>query len=243
MHPLSVVPLGIACSLACFFPAATSAAQTPAQETPAQETPAKENPAQEATTAAAAGNEPATAAVAKARELPPLPEGVTELKFAEIFGPIGPRGLEYTDKAKALEGKRVRILGYMVKTCRHDHGRFMLTPFPVTLHDHENGPADDLPASTVFVDVPPFRRALKYIPHEPGPFLLTGKLSLGGCDELHDRRSWVRLELERPARDGEARAAAASPAKPPTANPPAVREDVQGVDQPPAPTPSAGRRP
>ncbi|MCC7065064.1 MAG: hypothetical protein IT456_19800, partial [Planctomycetes bacterium] len=41
--------------------------------------------------------------------------------------------LEFTAKARELEGKRVRILGYMVKTCRHDHGRFLLTPFPITL--------------------------------------------------------------------------------------------------------------
>lgn len=162
-------------------------------------------------------------------ELPALPPGVTELKFAEIFAPIGPRGLEFTEKARALDGKRVRMLGYMVKTCRHDHGRFLLTPFPITLHDHEMGPADDLPPSTVFVDVPPFRRALKYIPHEPGLFLLTGKLSLGGRDELHGRRSWVRLELERPGYGPAEAPAIADAAKP------GVRESVQGVDTDPTP--------
>lgn len=173
--------------------------------------------------------------------LPPLPADVTELKFHEIFAPVGPRGLEYTAKVKALEGKRVRILGYMVKTCRHDHGRFLLTPFPLTLHDHEMGPADDLPPSTVFIDVPPLRRALKFVPHEPGLFLLTGTLTLGGRDELHGRRSWVRLELERPAPAAtpEPRGDGQAPA-----TPTAPRTDVREVDTMPASPvpPSAPRR-
>src|SRR6188768_3927175 len=36
-------------------------------------------------------------------QLPPLPEGVEELKFAEFFKmPVGPRGLELTERALAL---------------------------------------------------------------------------------------------------------------------------------------------
>lgn len=174
-------------------------------------------------------------APAPAPALPPLPEGVTELRFHEIFAPVGPRGLDYTEKAKALDGKRVRILGFMVKTCRHDHGRFLLTPTPIALHDHEMGPADDLPPSTVFVDVAPLRRALKYVPHEPGLFLLTGTLSLGGRDELHGRRSWVRLQLERPVATDPV---AATPATSPT---PSVREQVRASDTAPADAVDAGK--
>jgi hypothetical protein len=182
----------------------------------------------------------AAAPPAAALELPQLPAGVTELKFHEIFAPVGPRGLEYSAKVKELDGKRVRMLGYMVKTCRHDHGRFLLTPFPLTLHDHEMGPADDLPPSTVFVDVPPLRRALKFVPHEPGLFLLTGTLTLGGRDEMHGRRSWVRLELERPAPPDTAQPRADAPAPAPAAQPaPAVpRTDVRGVDTLPASSPA-----
>lgn len=178
---------------------------------------------------------PPKTAPAPAPALPPLPKGVTELRFHEIFAPVGPRGLDYTEKAKALDGKRVRILGFMVKTCRHDHGRFLLTPTPIALHDHEMGPADDLPPSTVFVDVAPLRRALKYVPHEPGLFLLTGTLSLGGRDELHGRRSWVRLQLERPVATDPV---AATPATSPT---PSVREQVRASDTAPTDAVDAGK--
>lgn len=133
-----------------------------------------------------------------APQLPALPEGVAELKFADLFLPIGDRGLEFAPKARELDGKRVRILGYMVRGCSCVPGRFLLTPVPLTLHDHEMGPCDDLPASTVYVDVPPLRRTQKPVPFSAGLFLATGTLSLGGRDEPDGRRSWVRLELERP---------------------------------------------
>lgn len=172
-------------------------------------------------------------------ELPPLPEGVSELKFAELFLAIADRGLEYTPKAKALDGKRVRILGYMVRSCSCVPGRFMLTPVPVTLHDHEMGPCDDLPATTVFVDVPPLRRALQQVQHLPGLFLATGKLSLGGRDETDGRRSWVRLELERPAAQHPAiatRPEAASDAAGSTASPAPATSHLSPVSHPEIPT-------
>jgi len=44
--------------------------------------------------------------------LPPLPSGVSELKFSEFFRqPIGPRGLEYTTKLRSLDGRRIQIPG------------------------------------------------------------------------------------------------------------------------------------
>ena len=39
------------------------------------------------------------------------PEGVTDLAFAEFFEAIGDRGLEYSVNFRALEGKRVRLVG------------------------------------------------------------------------------------------------------------------------------------
>ena len=47
---------------------------------------------------------------------PPAPAGVTDLEFNEFFVPIvGDRGLELTDKIRALHGQRVRLLGFMVR--------------------------------------------------------------------------------------------------------------------------------
>jgi hypothetical protein len=129
--------------------------------------------------------------------LPPLPAGVTELKFNEFFAnPAGLRGLELTGKLRGLEGRRVRILGYMAHRDTQPPGVFLLTPFPVQVHDHDNGLAEDFPASVVQVSVPTLRG--QPVPHAPGLMLLTGTLSLGNQPEPEGRVSLVRLELDPP---------------------------------------------
>jgi len=127
--------------------------------------------------------------------LPPLPAGVTELKFSEFFvNPVGPRGLELTGKLRGLEGRRVRILGYMAHRETQPPGVFLLTPFPVQVHDHDNGLAEDFPASVVQVSVPTLRA--QPVPYAPGLMLLTGILRLGNQPEPDGRVSLVRLELD-----------------------------------------------
>ena len=127
--------------------------------------------------------------------LPPLPAGVTELKFNEFFvNPVGPRGLELTDKLRGLDGRRVRILGYMAHREVQPPGMFLLTPFPVEVHDHDNSLAEDFPASVVQVTVPKPRD--QPVPYTPGLMLLTGILDLGNRAEPDGRVSLVRLELE-----------------------------------------------
>jgi hypothetical protein len=127
-----------------------------------------------------------------AQELPPLPKGVVELKFSEFFAsPVGPRGLELTDKLKALDGERVRILGYMVAQDKTVPGSFLLTPVPVQLHDHDSALADDLPATTVHVTVAG-ERAIGYTPQL---LLLTGTLTVGNKPGLDGRISLVQLTL------------------------------------------------
>jgi hypothetical protein len=39
--------------------------------------------------------------------LPPLPAGAEDLTFAEFFGPIGDRGLEYSARLRALDVRLV----------------------------------------------------------------------------------------------------------------------------------------
>src|SRR5262245_31299945 len=47
--------------------------------------------------------------------LPPPPPGVHQLKFSDFFKfPIGPLGLEVTEELKDLDGRTVRIMGFMV---------------------------------------------------------------------------------------------------------------------------------
>lgn len=129
-----------------------------------------------------------------AENLPTLPRGVSELKFGEILEPIGRKGLAITEKAQALNGKRVRILGYMVRQSPPTAGRLLLAPFPVQLHDEEYGLADDLPASTVHVFVGV--KSEQPVPFTPGLLLLTGRLEVGSREEADGRISIIRLHLD-----------------------------------------------
>lgn len=128
-------------------------------------------------------------------KLPLLPVGVTDLKFSDFFvHPAGPRGLEFTKKLQELDGKRVRILGYMVGQEAQTNGTFLLSPIPVTLHQHDDECfVDDLPAAVVRVISP--EHAGKSVPHTPNLLLLTGTLSVGYKTE-GDERSWVRLRMD-----------------------------------------------
>jgi hypothetical protein len=130
-------------------------------------------------------------------ELPALPAGVTQLEFSDFFRhPVGPRGLELTESLLQLEGKRVRILGYMIQQSDPASRCFLFSPRPVKMHEREYGFADELPASTmhVFTDA----SAPETVPFTPGPLLLTGTLSVGNRQEPSGRVSLVRLQLDPP---------------------------------------------
>jgi hypothetical protein len=128
--------------------------------------------------------------------LSPLPPGVTELRFGEFFRqPIGPRGLELTDTLRALDGRRVRLIGFMVR--EHETirtGSFLLAPYPVTLDEAEFGLCDDLPASATLVCVPD--RMAEIIPHQSGRLIVTGTLSVAAQSDGSGRVFLVRLILD-----------------------------------------------
>lgn len=157
----------------------------------------------------------AVSASHQAAALPPTPPGVTDLKFSELFKPIGPRGLEYSDKLRALDGKKVRLLGYMVRQTEPVPWTFLLSPVPVTLHEKEYGLAEDMPATIVHVTTQ--RNATPLVPFTPGLLLLTGTLSIGNREEAGGRNSSVRLALDPPT--PEQRAALNQLARGPTAAP------------------------
>ncbi len=143
-------------------------------------------------------------------QLPPPSADVAELKFGEIYTmPVGERGLELSAKARALAGKRVRIVGFMVKQTRPAMGVALLTPFALSTHEGEYGLCDDLPPATIFVEVPKFRGIA--VPFTPGPLLLTGTLEVGSRTEPDGRVSHLRLRL-----DPEIAVTATAPAKPAT---------------------------
>ena len=130
--------------------------------------------------------------------------------FNEFFKmPVGRFGLEMTDKLKGLDGKKVRLRGFMVKEdrCRGGHahnpadadkevvkGRFMLSPAPVMISYACFGTSDDLFPQTVFVRIPEL--ANKPVPYSSTPLELIGTLSVGPSQEPDDRISQVRLVLD-----------------------------------------------
>ena len=129
--------------------------------------------------------------------LPPLPDDTQELSLTNLFvRPIGPKGLEFTAAAQVLDGRKVRITGFMVQQMQPTPWTFLLTPLPVILHEREYGYCDDLPASTLLVAVP--RHLPPVLPHERGLLSVTGRLSLGNREEPDGRISTARLTLESP---------------------------------------------
>ena len=125
----------------------------------------------------------------------PPPHGVEDIKFREFFKmPIGPRGLEPTDKLLGLNGKRVRIFGYMVNAEEPSAGPFILAPLAVSMAEKEDGPADDMPATILFVHIANAEGLI--VPHIPGLLKLTGTLDLGNQEETDGRVSAVRLHLD-----------------------------------------------
>jgi len=123
-------------------------------------------------------------------------DGVLDLKFADFFmQPVGPRGLAIADALRAADGRRVRLVGYMVAQEQPAVGQFMLTPRPVRLSEHADGEADDLPPATVHVMLDEGHRGA-VVPHKPGLIALTGRLQVGRAEDPSGRVSWLRLHLD-----------------------------------------------
>jgi hypothetical protein len=149
------------------------------------------------------------------KELPPLPEGVTDLRFDEFYKmPVGDRGLEPTEKLLSLNGKRVRIGGYMADMQLRGNRQMIFAPVPLKAQPLEYGQADDIPASHVLVRVP--GNAAERVPFTPGLMLLTGRLTVGGRS-LDGENAFVRLLLD-PPQETSAAPAAATPTPAPAAS-------------------------
>ena len=142
----------------------------------------------------------ATPSPRAARTLPPCPPGVTHVAWNEfIKTPVGSLGLELTDKIKTLDGKKVRLLGYMVRRDEPIPGVILLAPYPVSIEEHEGGFAD-LPPQTVRVSVP--YEAKRIVAYSSRPLLLTGTLSVGPKQDAEETEaastSLFRLTLTMP---------------------------------------------
>jgi len=143
----------------------------------------------------ASGCSMATPQPAAAPNLPAVAPA-TALSLTELYRlPVGPYGLEPTEKLLSLDHQRVRIQGYMVRQDEPYEGLFLLASQPVNLAERADGGADDLPPGTVFVHLPSGNAGA--IPaYRPGPIAVIGVLDLGARQENFDRISYVRLRLD-----------------------------------------------
>ena len=137
------------------------------------------------------------------------PAGTTDVKFGEFFKmPVGPRGLEPTEKLLALNGKKIRLVGFMVRQDVPTKGMFVFAPMPLELGDADESLSDDLPPSTVFVHIAtPAQADIAYI---PAMIKLTGTLQIGAQNETDGHVSSIRLLLD----DAPARAIVKQVARP-----------------------------
>lgn len=121
-------------------------------------------------------------------ELPPMPN-VVDLKFKDIFKrPVGPRGLEPTPAFGKLDGRRVRMVGYMVALTPPTADAFMFSPLPVSVAAHDEGLADDIPPATIYVKLPRFAptpgMSTFGIPQVQGLLKITGTLEVGAYTDV-----------------------------------------------------------
>ncbi|HSX61257.1 MAG TPA: hypothetical protein VLF18_13740 [Tahibacter sp.] len=123
------------------------------------------------------------------------PRDVAELRFQDVYTlPVGPRGLEITDRLRELDGRRVRLVGYMVHA--DVAGGFVLSPLPAALGDADEALADDLPPTAVLVDLP--RETALRSGHMPGLIQVIGRLRVGRAESetLPGRVFPARVELD-----------------------------------------------
>jgi hypothetical protein len=145
-----------------------------------------------------AGSDAAGVTVTTPTEKPkkgPVGSGIVDLKFEDFFSsPVGPRGLELTEKVRSLDGKRVRIVGFMVRQEKSYPGVFIMAPLPVQTDEDHYGAGDDLPPATLYVLVP--GHSNEVVRYQKGLLRLTGVLSLGAHEEADGRMSTARLALD-----------------------------------------------
>jgi len=126
------------------------------------------------------------------RAVPPTPPPPEALTFREFFVP-SPRGLQPSPRFLGLEGKRVRLTGYMAQMEAPPAGGFFLCAVPVFATEAGGGTAD-LPPDAVLVLVPKAdKRPLKQV---LGPLEVIGTLEIGSRADAEGRVSRIRIRLE-----------------------------------------------
>jgi hypothetical protein len=135
-----------------------------------------------------------TTRVAPARpmQLSALEAAAASLTFAELFDPRSSQ-LRPSQRALALDGKRVRMVGFMAKLELELEASFYLTPRPVT-GDEAGGGTADLPPGAVRV-VLPFLKGTA-MPHIDGGIEVVGRFEVGNVVDERGLASAFRIRVE-----------------------------------------------
>jgi len=107
----------------------------------------------------------------------------------------GAAELKPSAKLLALNGKRVRLIGFMVQMEIEPIGGFYLSSRPIFC-DEEGGGTADLPPDSVFVIVSSYKD--KKIPFMRGLLEITGTLELSRRESADGTVSFINLALEKP---------------------------------------------
>jgi hypothetical protein len=110
----------------------------------------------------------------------------TALRFDELYAKQSVLGLELSGKTKALEGRTVRILGYLAPPLKPDVAFFVLTRAPVALCPFCNSDAD-WPSDIVVV----YPRDGWHSTQDGLPVAVSGTLELGS--KIDPRTGFVSL--------------------------------------------------
>lgn len=106
--------------------------------------------------------------------LPWFGEEATALDFSELYSGATPLGLELSSKLKSLEGKKVRISGFMAPPLKPTLSFFVLTKVPMSICPFCSTDAD-WPNDIVLVKLLQPVTALPF----DRPITVTGQLELG----------------------------------------------------------------
>jgi len=121
------------------------------------------------------------------------------LSFSEFFRPGGAR-LEPSEKLASLDGKRVRMTGFMAHLEDGPTGAFYLAARAVECDEGGAG-TGDLPPDAVLVVVP--WSAGETVRYLPGPLEVTGTLRIGGPARPDGMPSRIRIVLDPPTPKSE----------------------------------------
>ena len=129
-------------------------------------------------------------------------ETAVQLEFRDLLDP-GPK-LKPSEKALALNGQRVRLVGFMAEMELPIEGGFYLVPRPLSM-DEAGGGTADLPLESVLVLVPSMQG--KTIAPIKGALEGIGIFEVGNRSDEQGRVSNFRLKLDLAAGVGSSHAA------------------------------------